>query len=418
VKKTKNKILNDPIYGFISIPSELIYKIIEHTYFQRLRRISQLGLSYLVYPGAHHTRFHHAIGAMHLMQKAILVLKNKGVRINELEEEGLLIAILLHDIGHGPFSHALEHSLVNNISHESISIEFMKELNSIFKGRLSLAIKIFQNKYKKKFLHQLISSQIDVDRLDYLNRDSFYSGVAEGIVNSTRIIDMYNVFNGNLVVDYKGIYTIEKFLLSRKLMYLQVYMHKTVLSAEHTLMNILKRAKYLASNNISIFSTNNLKKFLSSEINMNDKKNILENLKLFSKLDDYDIMTSIKEWQNSNDLILSCLSKQIIQRKLHKIHEIDEKDAKYILKQTKKKLNKKYIKKNSDSEYFVFLLQTKHKIYTPKKNPINVLNMKKNKLELSSIEKELNFNKKQNTIVKNFICYHPSIQRRRKNNEF
>ena len=415
MKKTKNKILNDPIYGFISIPSELIYKIIEHTYFQRLRRISQLGLSYLVYPGAHHTRFHHAIGAMHLMQKAILVLKNKGVTINELEEEGLLIAILLHDIGHGPFSHALEHSLVNNISHESISIEFMKELNSIFKGKLSLAIKIFQNKYKKKFLHQLISSQIDVDRLDYLNRDSFYSGVAEGIVNSTRIIDMYNVFNGNLVVDYKGIYTIEKFLLSRKLMYLQVYMHKTVLSAEHTLMNILKRAKYLASNNISIFSTNNLKKFLSSEINMNDKKNISENLKLFSKLDDYDIMTSIKEWQNSNDLILSCLSKQIIERKLHKIHEIDKKDSKYILKQTKEKLNKKYIKKNSDFEYFVFLIQTKHKIYTPKKNPINVLNLKKNKLELSSIEKELNFNKKQNTIVKNFICYHPSIQRRTKN---
>ena len=415
MKKTKNKILNDPIYGFISIPSELIYKIIEHTYFQRLRRISQLGLSYLVYPGAHHTRFHHAIGAMHLMQKAILVLKNKGVKINELEEEGLLIAILLHDIGHGPFSHALEHSLVNNISHESISIEFMKELNSIFKGRLSLAIKIFQNKYKKKFLHQLISSQIDVDRLDYLNRDSFYSGVAEGIVNSTRIIDMYNVFNGNLVVDYKGIYTIEKFLLSRKLMYLQVYMHKTVLSAEHTLMNILKRAKYLASNNISIFSTNNLKRFLSSEINMNDKKNIAENLKLFSKLDDYDIMTSIKEWQNSNDHILSCLSKQIIQRKLHKIHEIDKKDSKYILNQTKKKLNKKYIKKSSDSEYFVFLLRTKHKIYTPKINPINVLNLKKNKLELSSIEKELNFNKKQNTIIKNFICYHPSIQRRTKN---
>ena len=415
MKKTKNKILNDPIYGFISIPSELIYKIIEHTYFQRLRRISQLGLSYLVYPGAHHTRFHHAIGAMHLMQKAILVLKNKGVKINVDEEEGLLIAILLHDIGHGPFSHALEHSLVKNISHESISIEFMKELNSIFKGKLSLAIKIFQNKYKKKFLHQLISSQIDVDRLDYLNRDSFYSGVAEGIVNSTRIIDMYNVFNGNLVVDYKGIYTIEKFLLSRKLMYLQVYMHKTVLSAEHTLMNILKRAKYLASNNISIFSTNNLKKFLSSEINMNDKKNISENLKLFSKLDDYDIMTSIKEWQNSNDLILSCLSKQIIERKLHKIHEIDKKDSKYILKQTKEKLNKKYIKKNSDFEYFVFLIQTKHKIYTPKKNPINVLNLKKNKLELSSIEKELNFNKKQNTIVKNFICYHPSIQRRTKN---
>ena len=415
MKKTKNKILNDPIYGFISIPSELIYKIIEHPYFQRLRRISQLGLSYLVYPGAHHTRFHHAIGAMHLMQKAILVLKNKGVKINEEEQEGLLIAILLHDIGHGPFSHALEHSLVKNISHELISIEFMKELNSIFKGKLSLAIKIFQNKYKKKYLHQLISSQIDVDRLDYLNRDSFYSGVAEGIVNSTRIIDMYNVFNGHLVVDYKGLYTIEKFLLSRKLMYLQVYMHKTVLSAEHTLMNILKRAKYLVSNNISIFSTNNLNKFLLSEINMNDKKKISENLKLFSKLDDYDIMISIKEWQNSKDHILSCLSKQIIQRRLHKIQEIDKKESKYVLNKTIKKLNKKYIQKNSDFEYFVFLIQTKHKIYTPQKNPIYILSHKKNKFELSSLEKQLNFNKKQNTIIKNFICYHPSIQRKTKN---
>ena len=416
MRKTKNKILNDPIYGFITIPNKFIYQIIEHPYFQRLRRISQLGLSYLVYPGAHHTRFHHAIGAMHLMQQAVNVLKNKNIKISNTEEEALLIAILLHDIGHGPFSHALEHSLMKKISHEKISLLFMEELNKEFKGKLTLAIEIFTNRYERKFLHQLISSQIDVDRLDYLNRDSFYSGVAEGIVNSTRIIDMYNVFNNNLVVDYKGIYTIEKFLLSRKLMYLQVYMHKTVLSAEQTLMNILKRAKYLASNNISIFSTNNLKKFLSSEINMNDKKNISENLKLFSKLDDYDIMISIKEWQNSNDHILSCLSKQIILRKLNKIHEIDKKESKYIFNQTVKKLNKKYIKRISDYEYFVFLIQTKHKIYTPKKNPINVLSIKKNKFELSSIEKELNFNKNQNTIIKNFICYHPSI--RRIKNEF
>ena len=212
VKTIKNKILNDPIYGFITIPNNLIYKIIEHPYFQRLRRISQLGLSHLVYPGAHHTRFHHAIGAMHLMQKAINVLRNKNVSITVEEEEGLLIAILLHDIGHGPFSHALEHSLVQNISHEQISIHFMEEMNKSFNNKLSLAIKIFKNTYKKKYLHELISSQIDVDRLDYLNRDSFYSGVAEGIVNSIRIIDMYNVFKGKLVLDYKGLYTIEKLL--------------------------------------------------------------------------------------------------------------------------------------------------------------------------------------------------------------
>ena len=315
MKKTKNKILNDPIYGFITIPSELIYKIIEHPYFQRLRRISQLGLSYLVFPGAHHTRFHHAIGAMHLMQKAVRVLKRKNIKISEEEEEALLIAILLHDIGHGPFSHALEHSLVRNISHENISIQYMHKLNRIFKNRLSLAIKIFQNNYKK-YLHQLISSQIDVDRLDYLNRDSFYSGVAEGIVNSTRIIDMYNVYKGQLVIDYKGLYTAEKFLLSRKLMYLQVYMHKTVLSAEHTLMNILKRAKYLTKKNHKIFTTNNLKKFLEDSIDMTNMNNLNKNLDYFSQLDDYDILISIKEWQKNDDFILSTLSKQIIERKI------------------------------------------------------------------------------------------------------
>ena len=410
MKKTKNKILNDPIYGFIAIPSELIYIIIEHPYFQRLRRISQLGLSYLVYPGAHHTRFHHAIGAMHLMQKAIRVLRNKNIKINSKEEEALLIAILLHDIGHGPFSHALEHSLVNNISHEKISIQFMKELNKIFKNKLSLAIKIFQNNYKKKYLHELISSQIDVDRLDYLNRDSFYSGVAEGIVNSTRIIDMYNVYKGKLVLDYKGLYTIEKFLLSRKLMYLQVYMHKTVLSAEHTLMNILKRAKYLANNNHEIFMTKNLQKFLKEEIDMNNQKNLTKNLNYFSNLDDYDIMISIKEWQNNNDLILSMLSKQIIERKLHKIKEVDKKELKKMTKEITKKLKKKYTISNSDLEYLVFSIQTKHKIYVPEKNPIYILKEKNNKPELSGIEKKLNFNKKQNTIIKNFICYHPSIR--------
>ena len=411
MKKTKNKILNDPIYGFIAIPSELIYKIIEHPYFQRLRRISQLGLSYLVYPGAHHTRFHHAIGAMHLMQKAIQVLKNKNIKITFEEEEALLIAILLHDIGHGPFSHALEHSLVNNISHEKISIQFMKELNVVFKNKLSLAITIFQNKHKKKYLHELISSQIDVDRLDYLNRDSFYSGVAEGIVNSTRIIDMYNVHKGKLVLDYKGLYTIEKFLLSRKLMYLQVYMHKTVLSAEHTLMNILKRAKYLANKKKVIFMTNNLKKFLNEEINMNDKKNLTKNLNYFSQLDDYDIMISIKEWQKSDDLILSMLSKQIIDRKLHKIEEIEKKELGQVIKNLKQKLRMKYSLKNSDFEYLAFPIKTKHKIYTPDKNPIYILKEKDNKYELSSIEKKLNFNKKQNTIIKNFICYHPSVRK-------
>jgi len=402
VRKTKNKILNDPIYGFITIPSKFIYKIIEHPYFQRLRRISQLGLSCLVYPGANHTRFHHAIGAMHLMQQAINVLRNKTIKITDKEEEGLLIAILLHDIGHGPFSHALEHSLMKSISHEKISLIFMKELNKEFQGKLNIAIDIFTNNYKKKFLHQLISSQIDIDRLDYLNRDSFYSGVAEGIVNSKRIIDMYNVYNQELVIEKKGLYSIEKFLLARKLMYLQVYTHKTVLSAEYTLMNILKRAKEVFKRKNDLFYTNSIKPFLKNTVDFVETKNRKENLNLFAKIDDYDVLTCIKEWSESKDYILSSLCKKIVKRELLKIHEIDKKnisiEKKYLTK-TKFKLSKK------DLRYFVFKIQTKNKIYDTKNNPIKIMHQKESDIFLSNIEKDLHFNKHQNTIIKNFICF-------------
>ena len=240
--KTK-KIINDPVHGFISIPNELIYKVIEHPYFQRLRRISQLGLTYLVYPGAHHTRFHHAIGSMHLMHIAIKTIQNKGFKISNEEKDAVLLAILLHDIGHGPFSHALEKTLVNNLSHEKISKIIMNKLNIEFKGRLSLAIDIFNNNYKRKFFFQLISSQIDIDRLDYLQRDSFFTGVTEGRINSYRIIDMLDLNKDKLVMDHKAAYSIEKFLLARQFMYWQVYLHKTVISAEFTLLNILNRSK-------------------------------------------------------------------------------------------------------------------------------------------------------------------------------
>ena len=245
IKLNKKKIFNDPIYGFISINHEIIFDLIEHPYFQRLRRIKQLGLTHLVYPGALHTRFHHALGTMHLMGKAIDVIKSKGHEITDKEAEGVSIAILLHDIGHGPFSHALEHSIVSGISHEDISTLFMDELNKEFNGKLDLALKIFRNKYPKKFLHQLVSSQLDMDRIDYLKRDSFYSGVSEGVVNTERIITMLNVKNDELAIDVKGIYSIEKFIIARRLMYWQVYLHKTVLSAENLCVNILKRAKKL-----------------------------------------------------------------------------------------------------------------------------------------------------------------------------
>ncbi len=282
----KLKIFNDPIYGFVSIPYEIIYDLIDHPYFQRLRRIKQLGLTNLVYPGALHTRFHHAMGAMHLMTEAIEVLRAKGNEITDEEAKGVTIAILLHDIGHGPFSHALEHSIVNHITHEDISELFMNSLNEEFKGELSLAIRIFNNKYEKKFLHQLVSSQLDMDRLDYLKRDSFFTGVSEGVVSSDRIIKMLNVKNDELAVEAKGIYSIEKFIIARRLMYWQVYLHKTVISAESLLVNILKRAKELAEKQEELFCTPALKVFLYNKFSKNDFKTKPELLDSFAHLDD------------------------------------------------------------------------------------------------------------------------------------
>src|SRR5437868_6382764 len=266
----KSKIINDPIYGFVTLPGDLIADLINHPYFQRLRRIKQLGMTNLVYPGALHTRFHHAIGAMHLMTEAIDVLRSKEIEITPEEAEATTIAILLHDIGHGPFSHALEHSIAKNISHEDLSALLMEQLNKQFNGRLALAIKIFNNRYKKKFLHQLVSSQLDMDRLDYLKRDSFFTGVSEGIISSDRIIKMLNVVNDKLVVEAKGIYSIEKFLIARRLMYWQVYLHKTVLSAEKLLVNILKRAKELSSQGKDLFATPTLSLFLKNDFTRED----------------------------------------------------------------------------------------------------------------------------------------------------
>ena len=258
ISPKKDKIINDPIYGFITIDGGIITNLIDHPYFQRLRRISQLGLSYLVYPGAKHSRFHHAIGCMHLMTKAIHQIRKKGHLISQKEAEALKIAILLHDIGHGPFSHALENSIVTGLSHENLSLFFMKKLNKEFNGKLALAIKIFNNTHPKKFLHQLVSSKLDMDRLDYLKRDSFFSGVAEGNIGTERIINMLDVVNDELVVEEKGIYSIEKFLIARRLMYWQVYFHKTVVSAENMLIKVLQRAKFLISNNLTIFTTPSL----------------------------------------------------------------------------------------------------------------------------------------------------------------
>ncbi|MBT3384882.1 MAG: HD domain-containing protein [Prolixibacteraceae bacterium] len=318
----KKKIINDPVFGFINLQSELVFDLLESPEFQRLRRIKQLGLTYLVFPGANHSRFEHALGASHLMRQAISVLRLKGHKITNQEAEAVTVAILLHDIGHAPFSHVLENTLVE-ISHEEISLLIMNDLNRQFNGKLDLAIEIFTNQYEKTFLHQLVSSQLDMDRLDYLTRDSFFTGVNEGIVGIDRIIKMLNVWNGQLVVDAKGIYSIEKFLIARRLMYWQVYLHKTVVAAEFLLINVLKRASELVANGITVFATPALDLFLknnftSEDFNKNivvDGKNVLE---WFSLLDDNDILISVKEWQFHTDLVLSLLAKSIVNRKLFK----------------------------------------------------------------------------------------------------
>lgn len=318
-----HKIINDPVHGFITINDPLILAIIDHPYFQRLRRIKQMALAHLVYPGAVHTRLHHCLGAYHLMRKALDGLKEKGVHINDEEYRGACIAILLHDIGHGPFSHALEHTIVDT-HHEHLSYMVMQHLNTLHQGKLSIAIEIFQGTYPKKYLHQLVSSQLDTDRLDYLARDSFFTGVSEGVVGYERILKMLNVFNNHLIVEEKGIHSIEKFLIARRLMYWQVYLHKTVLSSETMLANILKRARRLAQNDEPLFATPSFDFFLKTQYNEESFAQNEAFLQHFMQLDDHDIMASVKAWQHHSDFILSDLCSRLLNRKLFKVQFSNE----------------------------------------------------------------------------------------------
>jgi HD superfamily phosphohydrolase len=398
----KLKILNDPIYGFIQIPNSLIFDLIEHPYFQRLRRITQMGFSNLVYPGANHTRFHHAIGCMHLMQKSIRVLRFKQVSISDEEENALCIAILLHDIGHGAFSHALESSIVSGISHEEISLKFMKKLNEEFNGELSLAIQIFEGKSPRKFLGQLISSQLDIDRLDYLKRDSFYTGVTEGNISSDRLIAMMNVQDDALVIEQKGIYSVEKFLIARRLMYWQVYLHKTGIVAENILVNVLKRAKELAGNGVALFCSSALKHFLYHQVSAVNFTE--ETLEMFSKLDDYDVLSAIKEWVHHEDKVLALLAKMIVDRKLLKIeiqHEVFE--AKYINKKREKAAKKLNIS-DEDVKFFVFHQEISNQAYDLK-IPIYILNKKGKLKDISKASDQLNLQALTIPVIKHFICY-------------
>ena len=317
--QNKRKIFNDPVYGFITIPTELAFDLIEHRYFQRLRRITQLGLTHYVYPGALHTRFHHALGAMHLTSQAVEVLRSKEIAISEQEAEAVICAVLLHDIGHAPFSHALEHTLLP-LHHEHISVELMKKLNLEFEGKLTLAIAIFEDKYPKKFLHQLVSGQLDMDRMDYLNRDSYFTGVHEGVIGYDRLIKMLNVVDNELVIEEKGIFSVEKFLVARRLMYWQVYLHKTVVCAEQMLISTLKRAKYLAESGEKFAISPALQRLL--ELGTDFAKNVLENtdiIELFTELDDIDIIAALKVFAKHHDTVLQLLSKSIIERKLFKV---------------------------------------------------------------------------------------------------
>ena len=401
----KRKILNDPVYGFITIPYEIIFDLIEHPYFQRLRRITQLGLTNLVYSGANHTRFQHAIGAMHLMGKAIDVIRSKGEEITEDEAIGVTIAILLHDIGHGPYSHTLENSIVEGVSHEQISEIFMQKLNIDFEGKLDTAIQIFKNEHPKKFLNQLVSSQLDMDRLDYLRRDSFFTGVSEGIIGVDRIIKMLSVVSGNLVVETKGIYSIEKFLVARRLMYWQVYLHKTVISAESMLLQILKRAKKLAHDGVDLQCSCSLRTFLYQDVSKIQLATESKYLDAFSQLDDYDIMAAIKEWQSNEDLILSLLSKSLVNRKLLKVKLQSDAIGASLKTESLAKAKEKFNCSDEELSYLVFEGTIDNRAYTIGKGEIQMLHKDGTVEDIEHAADLFTISAMSKPVIKHYICY-------------
>ena len=399
----KLKIFNDPIYGFITIPNAFIYDLIQHPYFQRLRRISQMGMSYLVYPGAHHTRFHHALGCMHIMQKAVQTLQFKGVAISQVEEEALYIAILLHDIGHGPFSHAMEHSIVEGVHHEELSLLFMEQLNLEFEGKLNLAIQVFKGEYPRKFMLQLISSQLDMDRMDYLKRDSFYSGVAEGNINSDRLIQMMHVKDDLLVIEEKGIYSVEKFLVARRLMYWQAYLHKTSVVAELILTKILKRAKELSQNEVLLPINSPLQFFMTHKITLDNFDNVT--LTNFSYLDDYDIMGAIKSWQFHDDYVLQNLCRMILNRDLLKIQITEDKPDKADLLILKNKFMQIASISEKESAYFVFKGKLKNQAYSKSSAPIYILKKDNSIEDVVEASDQMYLKALSKEVTKYYVCF-------------
>lgn len=405
----KKKILNDPVYGFINIPNELIFDIIEHPYFQRLRRIKQLGLTDFVYPGALHTRFHHAIGAMHLMGKALTSLSSKGHEISEEEHNASLIAILLHDVGHGPFSHTLEFSLFQHVTHEQLGLWMMHRMNREMNGQLDLAIKIFQGTYDRPFFHQLVSSQLDIDRLDYLKRDSFFTGVHEGMIGSERIIKMLEIKDNNLVVEEKGIYSIENFLNARRLMYWQVYLHKVAVSAEVMLIEIVRRAKELTQQGVNVQATPALSIFLERNITLKDFEEDEDIIEIYSLLDDGDIWGSMKFWQNHNDKVLSGLSEMLLGRKLFKIEFFNEP----IPNQQKESLIQKAISQlqvtHELSDYFVKEGTVSNSAYISTGQNINILMKSGEVVDVAEATDLPNIKALSQIVKKHYLCAPKSL---------
>ncbi|GCC51506.1 HD domain-containing protein [Chryseotalea sanaruensis] len=404
----KKKIINDPVYGFIHIQSELIYDIIQHPYFQRLRHIKQLALANLVYPGAMHTRFQHALGAMHLMGRALENLRNKKVDISAEEMEAAQLAVLLHDIGHGPFSHALEESLLPSIEHESLSYLFMNALNKEFKGALDLTLKIFRNSYKRKFFHQLVSSQLDMDRLDYLKRDCFFTGVEEGTIGVDRIIAMLTVHHNELVVEEKGIYSIENFITARRLMYWQVYLHKTSVAAERLLVNLINRAKHLAQSGQSIAASESLKIFLEKPVSFEEFKGKPQLLSHFGNLDDNDIWGAIKFWQNDPDKILSTLSRMLIERKLFRIKFSNAAIRKEDVNNVKEAVSKHYKVLRAEAPYLFSYGFVSNEAYTEGQK-INILMKSGEVVDIAQASDLPSIQALSKTVKKNYLCWPKNV---------
>lgn len=400
------KIINDPVFGFIRIPRGLLLEIVKHPYFYRLSRIKQLGLAYMVFPGAQHTRFQHSIGAYHLVTNAMRSLTRKGHFIFDSEEEAVSAAILLHDIGHGPFSHVLEHTLISGVSHEEISLLIMERLNQAMRGELTLAIKIFKNEYPKQFLHQLISSQLDVDRLDYLRRDSFFSGVTEGNIGSSRIIDMLNVVDDHLVVEKKGIYSIENYLVSRRLMYWQVYLHKTAVSAELMLIRALQRAKYLAMNGEELFCSPSLRFFLYQEIDEERFKEDDSSLNQFLQLDDNDIWSALKVWQHHDDKILSMLSSNLINRNIFKVETSDSPYDPLFIEEKVNAISQHFGISHSDTvRYLISEKEVGKDMYNLYDDKIEILEKDGTIHDVAEVSDMLNIETLSKHVKKYYLCY-------------